>query len=331
MLVGARWKGAEAYRAAPVDLQQRLLCSCYPALTSTRGLPLSFRRLLHQLRRQRQVLQGMPQLGGRGHRRLRQERPLRALVGMADAAAAHPLLQRPSVLCHGNCHGRPAHYCTSAAARFLGTCGGSSCHQRPTRCRPPACPGSPDANCEVCHNGSGKCQTCFRDMAVSKATGKCTDCADKNCITCDSSLKKCSSCYRWGSLVELLPSMAGMNACTAACTLRCTMIYARHVPLRDCLPDLPLGDTARVHALRLVLCLPAALTLKSIMFGSPCPPWPAAAMPLTLPAPACGAPRPTATFAHPPPSVSCPLQCRHQWHPSEPALEETPPCCFNRS
>ncbi|KAL4447800.1 hypothetical protein ABPG75_005019 [Micractinium tetrahymenae] len=57
------------------------------------------------------------------------------------------------------------------------------------------CERCPDPNCEECHNGSGKCRTCFRGMAISKKTGKCTNCADKNCITCDSSLKKCSWCY----------------------------------------------------------------------------------------------------------------------------------------
>lgn len=54
---------------------------------------------------------------------------------------------------------------------------------------------SPDSNCEVCHNGSGRCKTCFRGMAISKATGKCTNCKDENCITCDGSLKKCRTCY----------------------------------------------------------------------------------------------------------------------------------------
>ncbi|KAL4447801.1 hypothetical protein ABPG75_005020 [Micractinium tetrahymenae] len=52
-----------------------------------------------------------------------------------------------------------------------------------------------DPNCGICHDGSGKCKTCFRGMAISKKTGKCTNCADKNCVACDSSLKKCRTCY----------------------------------------------------------------------------------------------------------------------------------------
>ena len=89
------------------------------------------------------------------------------------------------------------------------------------------------------------------------------------------------------------------------------------LPPRSALPHPVLHLTCSTS----MLLLPAALAPANLILCSPCSAYPAAAMPLTLPGPACAASRPTATPAPPPPSVSG-LLMMHTCLLPQPALQE---------